>query len=129
VGDGLPAMTIGEEEPGFYYKYDQLWVKTTGAIESHIQICELLHHLQEKYISDLTVKDDTDFFHNGDERQLRREHKLIGGLIDLFNSPAGGKAIANALGLDAEDVKPVDPNIESTPPDWTRDRGISAGDN
>ena len=51
-------------------------------------------------------------------------------MIDLFNSPAGAKALVKLAGLEGvEDIKPVDPNIKTSPPEWSQDRGISANEN
>jgi hypothetical protein len=120
-------------EPGYYLEHDEPWVKTTGAIRSHILLVALFRYIQDHYISNLKVRDDTDFWETDDVDTLVREHRMMGALIGFFQKEDVAKALLEMSGLveDVEnvEVEPLDPHIEEEKPDWTEDWGVSAGEN
>jgi hypothetical protein len=129
---GLPAITFGNE-PGWYTEVDHHWVKTTGRIEEHVLIVALLRHLKDRYISDLEVGDEGDYWETMDLDQLKQNHERMQGLISAFKDPERIKELLALIGMDdVGDVKRVETHVPiSRPakPDHMKDWGISAHEN
>jgi hypothetical protein len=101
----VPSKVVLNAVPGeTHYFGFPLWTKTTGAVDSHIGICALLKMLK-KYMSNLAVADETGFWETGDLAEMRRQHKVMGGLVGMLSEPDNFNAILMAAGL--ADVKPV----------------------
>jgi len=120
-------------EPGYYLEHDEPWVKTTGAVRSHILLVALLRYVRDHYIHNLKVSDDTDFWETDDVDGLVQEHRMMGAIIGLFQREDVAKAVADMVGLfedvESVEVEPLDPRIEEEKPDWSEDWGVSAGEN
>lgn len=62
-----------------------VWVKTTGAIDSHAKIVTLLRLVKDRFVGDLKVDDDTGYWDCGSLRELQLSHGMMGSFLDLFN--------------------------------------------
>ncbi len=90
------------------------FVKTTGAVESHVAICALMLLLREKYIKNLVVKDDTRFWGKWDFQRLEREHRQMGALVGMFQASSDLGGLLRKLGVDipaGAKLKQLDPKI------------------
>jgi len=58
-----------------YHHIDTLWVKTNRAVQSHIYLCDILRYLQERYMPQLKVYDEADFFVTQDITDLIGTHR------------------------------------------------------
>ncbi|MDO8951185.1 MAG: hypothetical protein Q7U86_01100, partial [Draconibacterium sp.] len=59
-------------------------------IENHIAVIKLLKYIQKKYISNLDVYDEGEYWQTGDEKILKRKIDFLNGAInqlaDVLNS-------------------------------------------
>lgn len=78
-----------------------LFCKTSGEVDQHIAICMLLKMLRRRYIRNLKVDDDTDYFKTGDMAKLQESHGIMAGLIGAIQrDPAFLKGILKAAGVE-----------------------------
>ncbi|MBI4910735.1 MAG: hypothetical protein HY820_44385 [Acidobacteria bacterium] len=120
----LPVEVIIDALPDtIHYMAMPGWVKTTGAVESHQKICELLHMLKEQFMSKLQVSDGTGYFKTGNLKKLRQEHGMMSGLIDFFSDPRMLNPVLRMAGLPevAKDTK-VATNVDIPAPPMTKPR-------
>lgn len=111
----IPDQMLTEAHRGGEPQYmeSELWVKTTGQVESHVLIVILLKGIRKRYMSNLQVQDDTGFYDTMDFDQLRREHAVMGMFISTFSDPKNAAALLEAAGqpVKAEDLKPLNPDL------------------
>lgn len=81
------------------------WVKTTGAIESHVGICALFKMLRKKFIRNLKITDDTGFWKSWNYERLCEEHEIMGSFGRLMRQPETLNVILRAAGLPELDKK------------------------
>ena len=80
-------------------------VKTQFASpEVHVWIIGLLKYLKKRYISDLQVSDEGQYWETGDVRVLKEKMDFIGGKIDQLASDLSGGRWGDMSGLSAEQI-------------------------
>ncbi len=62
-------------------------VKTTGAVDSHMAIVEVLRRVQCNFVRDLAVDDDTGFWDSSDVTELRFSHRMMSSMISSLSNP------------------------------------------
>ncbi len=128
------AMSYSEE-PGYYLEAPANWINTTGQVNSHVLIIGLLRYLQAHHISDLEVKDGTQFWDELDLKSLQWEHGRMNALLNYFRRPDTIKSILEAAGIEIEGMEnvrvitPDELNVRPDPPKHMKDWGISAYEN
>lgn len=101
------AMSVTQES-GYYLENTVEWVKTTGEVEAHVKIIELLRYAKDNFIGDLHVDDHSGYWDTGDRNKLAREHAGMSALIDIFREPAMAKALLDLAGIEGvENIEPV----------------------
>lgn len=126
------AMSYSQE-PGYYLESDGHWIKTTGAVSTHILIVALLRHLQKTYISNLEVTDKTNFWQTLDFKGLELEHGRMNAMLSFFRNPDNMKSILKSIGI--EDVGEVtaipldDIKMTFEKPDHMKEWGLVAHEN
>ena len=122
-GDMVKGPLRGQK----HYLCFPLFCKTTGEMDQHIAICVLLRMLRDKYFKSLKVEDGTGYFKSNDLEKLKKEHRMMAGIVGALNSsPAFLTAVLKAAGVDEEAAKsavPLDPNI-SLPSAGAKDKGV-----
>ncbi|MEZ5352428.1 MAG: hypothetical protein R2762_07310 [Bryobacteraceae bacterium] len=63
------------------------WVKTTGAVESHIAIVDLLRRVKTNFVHNLAVDDDTGYWESSDLTDLRFSHHMMSSAIAAMKGP------------------------------------------
>ena len=82
----LPKEVIGNAIPNtVHYLAFPNFVKTSGAVASHVAICRLLRMLKKKFMPDLRVDDEAGFWKKGDVKVLRKKHAQMTALISAFS--------------------------------------------
>ncbi len=81
------------------------FVKTTGAIESHVSICVLLRLLNGKFMNDLEVTDDTELWNTWNAKALERKHAEMRALIGIFRQSKDQGGLLRKLGVDIPEGK------------------------
>lgn len=76
----------------------------SGCIESHIQIVELLHVLNNKYISDLSVTDEGDYWESGDVEQLSNKRKVLEHYLDYAKDVISGIRLPEQTSLGSDTI-------------------------
>ena len=98
-------MVKGKFKDLTHYLCFPLFCKTWD-VEQHIALCVLLKMLRNKYIENLQVFDDTDYYTTGDVSKLRDGHTMMAGLIGaLKNNPGFLTGLLKAAGMSDEEVK------------------------
>jgi hypothetical protein len=88
-------------------KAEDAWVsvKTQFASpEVHVWIVGLLKYLKKRYISDLQVSDEGQYWETGDTRILREKMDLIGEKIERLASELSRGRLGDVSGLSAEQI-------------------------
>ncbi|MGB0387277.1 MAG: hypothetical protein ACPGWR_20855 [Ardenticatenaceae bacterium] len=123
-------------EPGYYLESPVNWVKTTGEVSSHVLIVGLLRYIEENYISDLEVEDDTDFWEDLDLKQLQWQHGRMKALLNYIRQPENIKSILKSAGIEGvEDIEhittitPEELNFRPKTPEHMKGWGMSAYEN
>ncbi len=99
-----------------YFMEFPLWVKTTGALDSHILLVMLLERLKSKFMKTLKIRDDSGFAKTGDFEKLALEHAAMGFVIQLWNDPGASRSLLKAAGLVLGDQAiPLPRQIEMNP--------------
>lgn len=88
---------------GYWLETPGAWIATTGAVQTHIRIIELLRELKAAFMSGLEVYDGGDFWETGDEDQLASHHRRMQSAIELFREPAAAGAILERVGIGTRD--------------------------
>lgn len=94
-----------------------------------------LVNLQAHHISDLDVKDGTQFWDDLDLKGLQWEHGRMNALLNYFRKPDTIKSILEAAGIEVEDMEnirvitPDELNVRPDPPKHMKEWGISAYEN
>jgi hypothetical protein len=118
----VPEHGIGitfRPAPGYWMEIVQNWVKTTGALQSHVLIVALLRLIRDRYMSGLEVNDDTGYWETRDVKALTAEHHKVEALLAGLRDPEAVKALLGMVGLGDAEVGP-DPGEEpESPPDDT----------
>lgn len=94
-----------------YFMQFPLWVKTTGALDTHVALVFLLRHLQDRYIRNLKIKDDTGFAKTMDYDRLVREHSAMSFMVHSLQSPEFTRNLLQAGGFPL----PPDANLSPLP--------------
>jgi len=82
-----------------------VFVKTQFASpEVHVWIVGLLKYVKKRYISDLQVSDEGEYWETGDMRVLREKMDLIGEKIERLASHLTRGELADVSGLSAEQI-------------------------
>ena len=71
--------------------------------EVHITIIKLLKHIKKKYISNLKVRDEGEYWETGDENILKQRLEFLGQKINLLRNELS-KLGTNEIGSTAEDM-------------------------
>jgi len=80
-------------------------VKTQFAsAEVHVWIIGLLKYLKKRYLSDLQVSDEGQYWETGDVRVLKQRMDFIGGKIEQLASDLSSARWGNMSGLSAEQI-------------------------
>lgn len=82
-------MVKGRFQNVKHYMFSYPFTKTTGCIEEHILICQLLKLLQQKYIPKLKVRDSTGYFQSGNEKDLRLESMAMSAFVGMLRQSPG----------------------------------------
>lgn len=61
-----------------------------GCINSHIHIVELLHALKQRFITDLTVNDEGDYWESGDVERLANKRAVLEHYMDYAKDVISG---------------------------------------
>lgn len=86
----LADLITGDFEPDPRYSY-HVCVKTQfAAVETHIWIIGLLRYLKKKYITDLKVTDEGDFWESEDLNNLTEKRRFLQSKIDLLADGLSG---------------------------------------
>lgn len=97
----LPAEVVINAMPDtIHYADFPNFVKTSGAPASHAAICLLLRMLQQKFMTNLQVDDDTGFWKTGSIEQLERKHAEMCAILDVFRGSKDVGALLRALGIE-----------------------------
>jgi hypothetical protein len=91
-----------------------LWADTTGAVELHVGLCALFRMLQDRYIDNLKISDETGYWKAGNLKRLREHHMGMSALIGIFNQPENLNVFLEAAGLPP--VKKVHNPVVTSPP-------------
>jgi hypothetical protein len=91
----LPAEVVINAMPAF-----PNFVKTSGAPASHAAICLLLRMLQQKFMTNLQVDDDTGFWETGSIDLLERKHAEMIAILGVFRESKDVGALLRALGIE-----------------------------
>ena len=86
---------------------EQAWVsiKTQFASpEVHVWIVGLLKYLKKRYISDLRVSDEGQYWETGDVRILKEKMDLINEKIEHISSKLSSSRLGDMSGLSAEQI-------------------------
>lgn len=82
-----------------------IFCKTQFAdIEAHIAIIEVLDTLKKKYVSDLTVTDEGDYWERRDRRILAEQRIRLGHYLRRFEKVIGGIAVSGEAAGDPESL-------------------------
>ena len=106
IKDPIPGTT--------YYLAMPNYCKTNGEPDVHLRMCLLLRILQAKFMPDLKVQDDTNFWKTGNFEKLCKEHLAMGLFIQSMNDPKKATEFLRSMGVDipeGELVEVLDPNI------------------
>lgn len=99
-----------------FYLESTPWVKTTGEIDSHILILVLLRRIKTRYMRDLEVEDDTDFWETGDLGKLHDGHTARSVIVSAAQRRQNASAMMQSIGEDPDIVlEPLDPAAEPKP--------------
>jgi hypothetical protein len=80
-------------------------VKTQfGSPEIHVWMVGLLKYLKKRYIADLQVSDEGEYWETGDIEVLRRKMDLIGRKIDQLTRELSSCRLGEVSGLSAEQI-------------------------
>jgi len=88
-------------------KPEEAWVsvKTQFASpEIHVWIVGLLKYLKKRYISDLQVSDEGEYWETGDIRILKEKMDLIGAKLDHISCELSSARLSDVSGLSAEQI-------------------------
>jgi len=77
--------------------------------EVHVTVVKLLQYIKKKYMPDLEVVDESDYWETGDEDLLRKKLKFLGDKIDAF-----GEALSS---ISKEDLKEITESDEESMPE------------
>lgn len=110
-----PEMVINAIPDTVHYAAFPNFVKTSGAPASHAAICLLLRMLQQKFMTNLQVDDETGFWKTGSIEVLERKHAEMSALLSLFRESKDVGALLRALGIEI----PASGRIEQLSPKLT----------
>jgi len=92
-----------------YYLAGEIWVKTSGQVEEHIAIVDMLRKLKKKYITNLKVADEANYWETSSRRELTHHHRLMDMALSFFENP---EVMRGLLGLDDDaTIKRIEKNV------------------
>jgi len=72
--------------------------------DTHVWVIGLLKYLKKRYISDLDVSDESDYWDNGDRRALESDMSLLNGKLERLGSAVSAGRLGDLTGLSADEV-------------------------
>lgn len=106
---------VREPIPGaVHYIAMPMFCKTTGCPVTHMRLCLMLRLLEVKYMPNLKVQDDTNYWKTGNFEKLCREHFAMASFIQSMSDPKRATELLRSLGVDlgeGEIVEVLDPSI------------------
>ena len=103
-------MNVITKEPYNPKELEWDFIKTQFAPpEVHVTVVKLLQYIKEKYMPDLEVVDEGDYWETGDENVLRNKLKFLGDKIDAF-----GKALNS---ISKKDIKEITESDDESMPE------------
>ena len=86
---------------------EQAWVSVKTQFASpgvHVWIIGLLKYLKKRYISDLEVSDEGEYWETGDVDALREKMDLIGEKLECISSELSSSRFGDVTGLSADQI-------------------------
>lgn len=102
--DGLSAAILPLART--YYVQESFHVKTTGHVETHVQITDLLRYLKTHFLSNLEVTDEGQYWETNDRQLLATEHAKMERILAMMSDPKQMRQILEEVGM----LKPDDPD-------------------
>ncbi|MCX5646495.1 MAG: hypothetical protein NTZ17_17715 [Phycisphaerae bacterium] len=88
-------------------KPEEAWVSVKtqfASAELHVRIVGLLKYLKKRYIADLQVSDEGQYWETGDVRILRERMNLIGEKIEQISGKLSSARLGDVSGLSADEI-------------------------
>jgi hypothetical protein len=140
----------GLDTPGRYWEQTYFSTKTQYAsLDTHVAVCELLRIVKTRFMPELKVTDEGEYFETEDFARLKENMEHLAALMDAFGKALKGetedlppemkekmqqarKAVEKSLGTKEKKKKlkfERAKEIRVKQPEWTRGRGRTAGRN
>lgn len=85
AGEMVYYMALNDA--GEYWENKSLFTKTQSAgVDAHIALCEFLHWLNDTYMPDLHVYDESNFYESGDAQKLPRAFDTLNSALDQMQA-------------------------------------------
>lgn len=94
--DTLPATTLDDD-----------WVSMQTQFagpDAHVRAVGLLKYLERRYISNLEVHDESEYWDTGDRRKLERDMAAINETLEHLSAAAASGRLGSLAGLSAEEI-------------------------
>lgn len=72
--------------------------------DTHVWVIGLLKYLKKRYISNLEVSDESDYWESGDRRKLEEDISLINGKLQHLSSTISSGQMGDLAGLSSDEI-------------------------
>jgi hypothetical protein len=72
--------------------------------DTHVWIIGLLKYLKKRYISDLAVSDESEYWDTGDRRKLEENMTLLNGKLQQLSATISSGRMGDLTGLSADEI-------------------------
>ena len=72
--------------------------------DTHVWVIGLLKYLKKRYISNLEVSDESDYWESGDRRKLEEDMTLLNGKLQHLSATISSGRMGDLTGLSADEI-------------------------
>jgi len=72
--------------------------------DTHVRVIGLLKYLKKRYISDLEVSDESQYWDSGNKEELEKSMAFLNGKLEYLSSALSSKRMGNLTDLSADEI-------------------------